>query len=121
MDSPHKLHSTGHYKECVAAHNSITPDPTMTVDYITQIFNKIGGDQWEGVMDGLGGLNIPGSLLEEIQRRYSTGTEKNHTCADYYVNCHPEASWHHLTRALYMGKEFALARESKSFMPTGKY
>ena len=113
------FHSTGHYNECVAAHNSVPPDPTMTVDNVTQMLNKIPADKWEEVMGG-GELDIPGPLLEEIQRRYFTDTEKNHTCADYYANCHPDAEWRHLTVALYGIKEFSLARESKSFMSTGK-
>jgi hypothetical protein len=92
----------------------------MTVDNVTQILNKIPGDKWEEVM-GVLGLDIPGPLLREIQWRYSTDTERNHACADYYVNCHPDAEWEHLIARLYHKKEFALARESKSFMPTGKY
>jgi hypothetical protein len=90
----------------------------MTVDNVTQIMNKIPGDKWEEVMDG---LDIPWPLLEEIQRRYSTDTERNHACADYYVNYRPEAEWKHLTTRLYAIEEFALARESKSFMSTGKH
>ena len=66
------------------------------------------------------GLGIPRPLRAEIQRRYSTDTEKNHACVDYYVNCHPEAGWKDLTMGLYKTKEFALARETKSFMSTGK-
>ena len=94
----------------------------MTVDNVTQILNKIPGRKWEEMMHGgLLGLDIPRQLLEEIQRRYSTDTEKNHACADYYVNCHPEAEWGHLSMCLYQNDEFALARESKSFMPTGNY
>jgi hypothetical protein len=91
----------------------------MSVDNVTQILNKIPGDKCEDVMVVLG---IPLPLLEEIRRRYSTDTdlEKNHVTADYYVNCHPEAEWKHLTRKLYAKEEFALARESKSFMSTGK-
>ena len=89
----------------------------MTVDNVTQILNKIPGHKWEGVM---GGLRIPRPLLEEIQRRYSTDTEKNHACADYYVNYHPDAVWDNLTAGLCSYEEFALARESKSFMSTGK-
>jgi hypothetical protein len=88
----------------------------MTVDNVTQILNKIPGDKWEKVMDG---LDIPRSLCEEIQRRDSTDTEKNHASADYYVNCHPYAEWEHLTTTLYQKEEFALAKESKSFMSTG--
>ena len=92
----------------------------MTVDNVTQILNKIPGHKWKKVM-GEAGLDIPEPLLEKIQRRYSTDKEKNHACADYYVNCHPNAGWEDLTLGLYHMKEFALARESKSlFMSTGK-
>ena len=110
---------TGHNNECVAAHNSFFSDPTMTVDSVTQILNKIPGYKWEMMM-GKGGLGIPGPLLEEIQMRYSTDVEKIHAYADYYVNCHPDAEWEHLTAILYERNELALARESKSFMSTSK-
>jgi hypothetical protein len=89
----------------------------MTVDNVTQILNKIPGDKWMEVMSGVDGLSIPLALL---CGRYSTDTEKNRACADYYVNCHPDAEWKHLTTSLYRYKEFALARECKSFMSTGK-
>ena len=69
---------------------------------------------------GKGGLGIPGPLLEEIQMRYSTDVEKIHAYADYYVNCHPDGEWEHLTSILYERNELALARESKSFISTGK-
>ena len=91
----------------------------MTVDGVTQVLNKMQGDKWEDVLgDGLG---IPKPLLKEIQRRYFTNTEKNRACADYYVNCHPEPEWEQLTLELYTWEEFAAARESKSFMLTGRH
>ena len=67
------------------------------------------------------GFIVPGQLVWEIQRRYSTDTEKNHACADYYVNCRPDASWEDLTMVLYVKNEFAAARESKTFISTGRY
>ena len=116
---PYKLNflSAGHSQVLLYAHNSVPPDSTMTVNNVTQILNKIPEDKWEEVM-GIGGLGIPWPL----QRRYSTDTttEKNRACADYYVNCHPEAEWEHLTAGFYNKKELSLARESKSFMSTGK-
>ena len=90
----------------------------MTVDNFTQILNKITGDKWEGVM-GVDGLGIPRPLLNEIQRSYYTDEAMIDACADYYVNCHPLPRWKDLTAGLYHIKEFALARESKSFMSTG--
>ena len=92
----------------------------MTVDNVTQVMDKIEGDKWEEVMGGVG-LDIPESLLKEIQRRYSTDTEKIRACVDYYLNYKPDASWEDLTENLYYVEEFAAARESKSFMSTGKY
>ena len=89
----------------------------MTVDNVTQVIDKIEGDKWKVIDKGI----VPRHLLKEIHRRYSTDTEKTHACADYYVNCHPDASWKHLTMGLYFHKEFTGARESKSFMSTGKY
>jgi hypothetical protein len=91
----------------------------MTVDNVTQILNKIPGDKWEKVMGGLG-LDIPWSLLEEIQRRYSTDTEKIHACADYFVNCHPQAEWEDFTTRLYVKHQFAALKEKKSLIPTGE-
>ena len=87
----------------------------MTVDNVTQVFNKIKGDKFKvmGV--------IPDSVFEEIERRSSTDKEKNKSYANYYVNYHPDASWEDLTRRLYLENELAAARESKSFMSTGKY
>ena len=90
----------------------------MTVDNVATILNKIGQDQWERVMST---YIVPLPLLKEIQRRYSTHTEKIHACVNYYVNCRPEASWEYLTMTLYLKKEFAAARESKSFISTGKH
>ena len=114
------FHSTGHYNECVTAHNSVPPDPTMTVDNVTQVMDKIEGNKCEELMGG-GGLDIPESLLGEIQRRYSTDAEKIHAGVDYYVNCRPDPSWEELTNRLFVRKKLAAARESKSFMSTGKY
>ena len=93
----------------------------MTADNVTQILNKIQGNERWDVMSGVVGLDIPRSVLEEIERRYSTDTEKNHAYADYYVNFHSNASWENLTRRLYNVRELTLARESKSFMSTGKF
>ena len=91
----------------------------MTVENATQVLNKIEGDKWE-VM-GVFGVGIPSPLCEEIKRRHSTDVNQIHACANYFVNYHPHASWQLLTFGLYVYKELAAARESKSFMSTGKY
>ena len=95
---------------------SVPPDPTLTVDDVTKIINKIEGNKvW--VMRRLG---VPESLLKEIEKRYSTDSEKSHAYADYYVHIHPGASWECLTKTLWDKEELTAARESKSHMSTGK-
>ena len=101
----------------MSVHNSVPPDPSMTVDGVTQVFDKINGDKQEVMRSWR--LNIPSPLVDEIS--YSTESEKSRLFADVYVNIHPEASWEHVTSGMYWEKEFASARESKSFMSTGKY
>ena len=98
-------------------HISLFPDPTLTVDDVTKVMDKIEGDKW-WVMRRLG---LPRSLWEEIERRYCTDSEKSRAYADYYVHVHPDASWRQLTEILIIEEEYTAARESKSFMSTGKY
>ena len=105
----------------MSVHNSVPPDPTMTVDGVTQVFNKIKGDKAK-VMRSEFGLHIPSPLVDEImERSYSTESEKNRAFADVYINIQPNSSWEHLTHGMYWEEEFASARESKSFISTGKY
>ena len=103
----------------MSVHNSVPPDPTMTVDGVTQVFNKIKGDKAKVMRLG---LLFPSPLVDEImERSYSTESGKNRAFADVYVNIHPYSSWEDLTSVMYVIEEFASARESKSFMSTGKY
>ena len=105
----------------MSVHNSVPPDPTMTVDGVTQVFNKIQGDKAR-VMRSMNGLCIPSLLVGEIMGRiYSSESEKSRAFPDVYVNVHPYSSWECLTGSMYMMEEFASARESKSFTSTGKY
>ena len=100
---------------CIAAHTSVPPDPTLTVDNVTRVINMIEGHKaW--VLEGV----IPISVVDEIQR-YSTDAVKNEAYADYIVNVWPDASWYCLTSELYVENKLAAARESKSFMSRGKF
>ena len=87
----------------------------MTVDSVTKVLNMIEGDKGKLTC----ALGIPKIQLEEIQRRYVTGTEKIYASANYYVNYHPDASWKLLTGELYYKREFSAAMKSKSYMLTG--
>ena len=87
----------------------------MTVDNVSRVLNMIEGGKWKLIS----ALGTPRTQLEDIQRRYSTDTEKIHACANYCVNYHPEASWKFVTGELYYTREFSAARKSKSYMLTG--
>ena len=95
---------------------SVFPDPTLTVDNVTKVINKIEG----GMVVVMRRLGVPESLMGEIDKTYSTDSGKSHAYADYYVHIHPDGSWEHLTTTVYDVEEFTAARESKSFMSTGK-
>ena len=87
-------------------------------DGVTQVFDKIKGDKAEVMW----GLDIPSPLVDEVMgKSYSTESEKSRAFADVFVNVLPNSSWEHLTSCMYWKEEFASARESKSFMSTGKY
>ena len=97
-------------------HHPVHSDPTLTVENITQVLNKMNGDRWKQMYV----LPIPDPLLVEIQTAYSTDAEQIQACVHYYINYHPEADWEELTNLLYRRAEFPAVRESKSFMSTGK-
>lgn len=86
------------------------------MDNVSKVMHKIQDlNKWK-VMGELGIQH------EQIQSNfmYSTDEEKICACAAYYVEYSPHASWKHLLWVLYVKKEFAAARESKSFIATGK-
>ena len=94
----------------------------MTVDAVTQVMDKMKGNKLKRICSDINGLYMPQPLVDEIyQRGYSTDSEKSRAIANAYVNIHLYASWEHLADRLYMWEEFAAARESKSFMSSGKY
>ena len=102
---------------CIAAHTSVPPDPTLTVDNVIRVINKIEGDKARVFIVPF--IVIPSLVLDEIQR-FSTDIEKNNAYADYIVTVWPDVSWAYLTFVLYCRNEFSAAKESKSFMSNGK-
>ena len=57
------------------------------------------------ILDGL----IPQPWLDAIQQKCSRKEEVLATCAFYYVDVHPEASWKHLDDCLRKGQKLAAA------------
>ena len=89
----------------------------MTVDNVSQVMIKTRD---KSKMMDCDGLDIPTSVKEWIKTHNSTDEDQIRQCADYYVNCLPDASWEHLNQRLYFKGEFAAAKKCKTFISTGK-
>ena len=96
-------------------------DPTLTVDNVTGVMEKVtdGGREevWGECLRGRFG----GSLFVDIKSKCSSEKELLHTCPDIYVNCHPHSSWEHLACGLYQKVETAAVEEVRSYLnPRGR-
>ena len=87
------------------------PDPTLTVDDVRHIMEKVKDglrpQVWEELSPAIGGI-----IKTE---KYSS--EKDHTYADLYVNCKWNSSWEHLARSLYHHHQVAAVEEVRSYLP----
>ena len=99
---------------------SYTADPTLTVDSLVGVMEKVTSDEgrrrkvWEEVLKCE--YHTPSSYLDEVYTKYTTDKEKTHALADVYVNSRPESSWQHLVLTLYAEGELAAAKEAKPFL-----
>ena len=93
-------------------------DHTLTTDDVAQVMTLV--KDWDSLCSVTD--LIPHRQLEAIQQKCSTKEEVATECASHYVHVHPEASWTHLARYLYLAKEFAAVEKLKPFLPLrGKY
>ena len=92
--------------------SSLSPDPTLTVENVTRVMEKVTVDErrrvWERVL-GEG-------AVEQIYSNHSSEEEKLHSCAVAYVTCKPDSSWKELVQKLYNWGGMAAAKEAKAFL-----
>ena len=107
------MHSTIHTGLTVLVMLStlFPPDPTLTVDNVSHVMEKVKGELkpqiWEYLSPAIGRM---------IQaEKYSS--EKDHTYADLYVNCRSYSSWEHLAKILYLHHQVAAVEEVRSYLP----
>ena len=118
----------------------IFPDPTLTVESVTDVMEKVTEVKRRKVLGAVLGyekdwwrqrgpdpllppppLTDP-EILEEIYSSHSSEKEKTHACSDVYVNCRPESSWEHLTSLLYEKDELTAVDQARPFLPPrGKF
>ena len=95
--------------------SSLSPDPTLTVENVTRVMEKVTVDKrrevWEWVL-GMG-------AVEEIYSSHSSEEEKLHSCTDVCVTCKPDSSWKELVQKLYNYGGMAASKEAKAFLQQG--
>ena len=95
---------------------STSTDPTLTVEKVTEVMEKVKVDKRRQVWDRVLTWEYS-SPVDQLYSSHSTEKEKNLSCSDTYVNCHPEASWEHLTTLLYEEDEMTAVDQTRPFLP----
>ena len=101
-------------------HQLTFADSTLTVDNLLTVMKKVTSDEekrrkvWEWVLRWK--YRVPECYLDEVESKYTTAREKTSDLADVYVNSHPDPSWKHIVKSLFMYVELAAAKEAESFL-----
>ena len=94
-----------------------SPDPTLTVENVVGVMEKLTDDGHVNVWRQL----IGGDLLTDITSKCSNEKEILHMCSDVYVNCFVDSSWEYLACELYDELETAAVEEVRSYLnPKGR-
>ena len=91
------------------------PDPTLTVDNVSHIMEKVEPKERQQIMKEVIVENIFDEMCSSGQ--YSTALELEAAAVDIYVNCCPDASWEHLAGKLYRHHQVAAVEEVRSYLP----
>ena len=86
------------------------PDPTLTVDNISRIMEKVEPKVKMHVWNSVLEHNTIKLMSEEF-------SFKEEECADIYVNCNLTASWDDLAQTLYEHHQMAAVKEVRSYLP----
>ena len=94
-----------------------SPDPTLTVENVVGVMEKVTDDGRVNVRSRL----ISSDWFKDITSKYSNEKEILHMSSDVYVNCRHDSSWEYLARVLYYELEIAAVEEVRSYLnPRGK-
>ena len=87
------------------------PDPTLTVDNVSRIMEKVKGELRPQIWADLS------PTIGEVINAEKYSSEKDPTYTDLYVNCHSWSSWKRLARSLYRHHQVAAVEEVRSYLP----
>ena len=90
------------------------PDPTLTVDNISRIMEKVEPKMKMEVWNSVLQHNMIKLNMSLSGKKFSFKEEE---CADIYVNCCHSASWKDLARSLYEHHQMAAVKEVRSYLP----
>ena len=93
-------------------------DPTLTVDNVTGVMEKVTDGGREEVWSWF----LGDDLFTDINSKCSSERELLHTWSDIYINCRHNSSWEHLAYRLYQMVETAAVEEVQYYLnPRGIY
>ena len=94
-----------------------SPDPTLTVENVAGVMEKVTADGRGKVWSRL----ISGNLFKDITSKCSNEKKLLHMSSDVYVSCCVDSSWEHLACKLYHKLETAAVEEVRSYLnPRGR-
>ena len=88
------------------------PDPTLTVDNVSHIMEKVEPNVKMQVWDDASWVTL---VSEKTKRPIISLKEDEH--ADLYVNCHPHSSWELFAGSLYLHHQMIAVEEVRSYLP----
>ena len=90
------------------------PDPTLTVDNVSLVLEKVEPKQRQQVLEDV--ILIP-MVIDGIKRKSHNDLERETAYVDVCINCVPYSSWEDLAEKLYRHQQLAAVEEVKSYLP----
>ena len=88
------------------------PDPTLTVENVSRIMEKIEPKMKTQVWENACDANMEREKMKEVCM-----SGKEDECANLYVNYNPYSSWERLARSLYRHHQMVAVEEVRSYLP----
>ena len=101
---------------CISICPTPCADPTLTINNLRLVMASVKNWYWLGLSSG--GLDVPGTVCEEIKAStaYQTEEEKKEALLLYYLHTMPMASWQNVAGALHWRKEETALQAVKAFL-----
>ena len=100
------------YEGCIDIVHSLPSDPTLTMDNVSHIMEKVEPNMKMLVWEDACGVGMEEEKMKEVCM-----SGKEDECAVIYVNYSPYASWNGLARSLYRHHQVAAVEEVRSYLP----